>query len=155
NRSDGTITEIDAATRKERGTPIRVGTDPSGIALSEGQIFVANGSDGTVSEANTGSGVVTTTTTAGQNPQVAAAPGAEVWAASDTDSSLWQFNGSMHPIRTIGTGAAPSSVSVSGDQVWVTAVATPTGIHRGGTLRVIDTSPLSSIDPALALPDAW
>ena len=44
-----TVARINSTTRELVGDPIRVGRDPLALAVSNGVVWVSNGSDGTVS----------------------------------------------------------------------------------------------------------
>jgi YVTN family beta-propeller protein len=70
NQSTGTVTKIDLTTFNLVGSPLAVGSGPSGIALdSNGNIYVTNALDGTVSLIDHETFTVIDTLKVGNNPQ--------------------------------------------------------------------------------------
>ena len=101
------------------GTPsvtgsINVGSGPDAVVATAGNLFVANGSDGTVSVVNlaTGSPVSGSPVTVGSNPDAVGVAG-DVFVAnkgSNSISILNPTNGSV--LQTVGSVQSPVSLSV-------------------------------------------
>ena len=104
---------------------IRVGRGPAGVAAGDGQVWVANQLDGTMSEVNPAAGVVVATIGVGNGPVAVASGYSSVWVANVTDGTLSRIDpGSGRVVATIPLGSTPAGLAVGDRGVWVTAVDT-------------------------------
>src|SRR5262249_55222088 len=65
---------------------IPVGRGPAGVAVADGQVWVANQLDGTISEVSPAAGTVVATIGAGNGPVAITSGYGSVWVANVTDS---------------------------------------------------------------------
>jgi YVTN family beta-propeller protein len=151
SESAGSVTRIDPRAGIETAS-INVGRGAGAVTTSPGGVWVANGLDGTVSRIDPRSNAVRAVITVGSGPSgVAATPdGKTVWVSSALAGTLSQIVGEK-VTRTKKTGNRPEDVALSGDSAYV-AVRTSGLVHRGDTLRVLESGPVSpiEIDPAAA-----
>jgi len=149
SRLAGTVTRIDAQTRRVSGRPIRVGRQPADVAVGFGSVWVANADDQSVSRIDARTGKA-------QGKPIAA--GAQVLAVTTGEGSVWVAStdllipGSVR-VRRInpksgaieGKGLAvtagdPVDLAAGFGRVWATDVGSVLpGLRRGGALRPIDT----------------
>ena len=128
DNGNGTVSQINTATSQVVGSPITVGTNPSGIAVSpDGKsVWVANGGN-TVSQINTATSQVVATITVGS--------GAVGVAVSPDGSSVWVTNandGTVSRIIFISPPQPPSNVTATpGDAKATIAWSAPT--NTGGS----------------------
>ena len=114
---------------------IPVGRGPAGVAVADGEVWVANELDGTVSEVNPGSGTQVAAIPAGIGPDAIASGYGSVWVAnvtSDTVSRIDAATGDV--VSTISLGSAPTAIAVGDGAVWVTSQDT------GELLRIDPTA---------------
>lgn len=131
------------------GNPIAVGVDPGAIAAGADAIWVANRADGTVSRIDPATPAhVTNVIPVGSAPSaIVAAGGDTAWVADAGDGTVDHID-STHALQTGHVANPAQGVALAGKNVYVTV--RPNELeHRGGALRVVDTT-LDSIDPALA-----
>ncbi len=144
NRGDGTIVRIGQVDQPSPtlGSPIHVGAEPTGIALSPAgtKVVVANYADGTLSLVDTRTRAVTAVVV-GQNPRaVAVTNGGSGNDAAETALVTLMFG------QPVG-GDAPSEGNDTGRQGIVIPIALGTGIAAAP----IKLAPLS--DTTFAVPD--
>jgi ABC-type transport system substrate-binding protein/DNA-binding SARP family transcriptional activator len=104
---------------------IPVGRDPAGVVVADGEVWVANELDGTVSEVNPGSGTQVAVIPVGIGPDAIAAGFGSVWVAdvtSDTVSRIGAVSGDV--LSTISLGSAPDAIAAGDGAVWVTSQET-------------------------------
>ncbi len=137
NGTDGTVTEIDAATGTVIGTPIPVGSGPAAISSDGKDVWVADnpisnalaGPPQTVTEINAAGAVVGSISVL-SHPRGISSDGTHVWVANwypeDVVTELKAPSGTL-----VGsTGAGPAlNVSSDGTYVWVSDSA-------GGVLKI-------------------
>ena len=110
---------------------IQVGRGPAGVTVADGQVWVANELDGTVSEVNPGAARQVATIPVGIGPNAIASGQGSVWVASTAAGTLTRIDAvTGQVIATIPLGIAPTSVAVGAGAVWVTSQ------QAGALLRV-------------------
>ncbi|MEO8517838.1 MAG: ABC transporter substrate-binding protein [Dermatophilaceae bacterium] len=100
---------------------VRVGTDPTGLAFGGGSLWVANGSDGTVSRIDPATHAVIQTIEVGAAPEALSVTAGDVWVANFTDNTVSRINIATNKVADsirVGTGPAAIGSGPSGD-VWV------------------------------------
>lgn len=139
NYLDGTVTPINTATNTA-GTPIQVGLNPYGIAMTpDGKtVYVANNSGGTVSVINTATNTVTATITGFSAPTdvVVTPDGKTAYVTDQTIGKVASINIATNTVGTsitVGTGPFFLTVSPDGKTVYVANSA-------AGTVSVINTT---------------
>jgi peptide/nickel transport system substrate-binding protein len=134
---------------------IGVGVDPDAVTVGARAVWVANRADGTVSKFDPRVGAITETLRVGRGPAgIAARPGG-VWVANGADGTLSRIDPSSgQTVKTVRLDNPPRGVALSRQGVYV-AVRSTGGEHRGGTLRVLATFSVHSIDLALSAPNIW
>ncbi len=157
NCTYGTVSVIDTATDQVTGSPIPVGYEPFGIAVSPdgSRVYVGNPrasggafGNGTVSVIDTATNAVTATIPVGGNPiGVAVSPdGSRVYVANACDSGINNCTSTSSTVSVIDTatdqvtgspipvGSGPFGIAVSpdGSRVYVA--------NLGGTVSVINTA---------------
>ena len=146
------ITRID-----QRGGPpvqISVGSGPTAIAFGLGSVWVANGLDSTVSRINPATDTVVATIPVGDGPDALAIVGDSVWVADGSSSTLTKIDAAGSYVTTsISMGGSPVALTSVGNRLWVATRLPVNRPQKGGVLRVVQSAPAPSIDPALAYPD--
>jgi peptide/nickel transport system substrate-binding protein len=108
---------------------VPVGTNPSGVAAGDGDIWVANADDQTVSRIDASSHRVVQTIDVGSGPTGVALAGGFVWVVNSLDNSVSQIDpkvGGGRVIREIAAGNQPSAIAGWRDAVWVANAADST-----------------------------
>ena len=104
------------------GVTFTTGTGPSGIVFDGSSIWIANGTDNTVTKLRPGDGQVLGTFATGANPGWMAFDGANIWIAhfaTGTVSKLRASDGQV--LATIPVGRGPVGIAFDGENVWVSA----------------------------------
>jgi len=127
------------------GEPTRVGDSPSGVAVGEGAVWVANTGDETVTRVDPRTGETEgRPIRVGDDPRAIAAGGGAVWVGNFGDGTVSRIdprtNTAGPPIRV---GRGPSDVAVGGGLVWVATeqdlvvlLDVETGRRVGSPIRV-------------------
>ena len=111
---------------------IPVGRGPAGVTAGDGEIWVADNLDGSVSEVNPGAGTVVATIRVGNGPDAIAFGYGSVWVANVTDNTLSRIDpGEGRVIATVPLGSAPADLAAGAQGIWVTSADT-------GRLLLID-----------------
>jgi YVTN family beta-propeller protein len=148
DEASGRVLRVDPRTDQVIDT-ISVGNGPTAIAVGFGSVWVTNSLDGTVSQIDPRTDSVAWLVRVGQGPNaIAVGPGA-VWIANEFAGTVSRIDPAGNGARTIRVGSRPEGVAVAGGLVWVGAQASDT-IHRGGTLMVLFSGSVGSLDPAQA-----
>jgi ABC-type transport system substrate-binding protein len=104
---------------------IPVGRGPAGVVARDGQVWVANQLDGTVSEVNPAAGIVVATIGVGNGPVAVASGYGSVWVANVTDGTLSRIDpGSGRPVATVRLGSAPAGLAAGAGGIWVISADT-------------------------------
>ena len=146
------ITRID----QQGGPPVQisVGSVPTAIAFGLGSVWVANGLDSTVSRINPATDTVVATIPVGDGPDALAIVGDSVWVADGSSSTLTKIDATSSYVTTsISMGGSPVALTSVGNRLWVATRLPANRPQKGGVLRVVQSAPAPSIDPALAYPD--
>ena len=121
NAGSNTVTPVD--TSKTTATPldpIQVGSEPHGIAIGEGSVWVANRGDGTVTQIDEKTDEVTRTIPVGANPKGVAVEDGTVWVANTDDDTVTPIDaGSGKTGEAIGVPDEPRGVTAGFGSVWV------------------------------------
>jgi DNA-binding SARP family transcriptional activator len=142
------IAELDRGTGQTLAS-VQVGNGPSALAVDGGAVWVANALDSTVSKIDAKTGSLQGTFPVGSGPTAVAARGGSVWVANQYASTVSRIDARRGAVvRTDRVGGAPTALQPMGDTVWV--ATRPLAEHRGGTLRLLHTRPIT-LDPALQL----
>src|SRR5213078_1735204 len=112
-----------------------------------GAVWVTNALDSTVSKVDPTRGSVAATIPVGSGPTAVAASGGSVWVASQFSATVSRIDPSRNAVvATARVPGSPTALATTGGTVWVGLQ--PLGRHRGGTLRLLHSRPIT-IDPAL------
>jgi YVTN family beta-propeller protein len=142
------IAEVEPRTGRTIAT-IRVGNGPVAIATGLGAVWVANSLDSTVSRVDPTRSTVAATIPVGSGPSAIAVAGGSVWVASQYSSSVSRIDPARNAVvETRSVGGGPTALAAADGRIW--AGVRPLVQHRGGTLTLLHTRPIS-IDPALHL----
>ncbi len=143
--ANGTVSVIDTATNAVTGSPITVGNNPFGVAVSPdgSRVYVANSGSGTVSVIDTAENAVTAVISVGNAPYgVAVSPdGSRVYVANFGSNTVSVIDTASNTVTgsAITVGSFPEGVAVSpeGSRVYV---ANQCLGCTNGTVSVIDTA---------------
>jgi DNA-binding beta-propeller fold protein YncE len=114
----GTLTVIDAPTRRITGAPVKIGGAPVDVALAGDVAWVADSSGGRVISVNLRSGAVGDPIAVGRRPVALAVAGADVYVVGNR-SLLRIRDGKVRSRRDLK--ADPTALAVDNRFVWVTA----------------------------------
>ncbi len=117
--ADDLLLRIDSAGQVIDRIP--VGRGPAGVTVGDGEVWVANELDGTVSEVNPGAGRQVAVIPAGIGPDAIAFGYGSVWVANVTSDTLSRINATGAVAATISLGSSPASIAVGDGAVWVTS----------------------------------
>jgi YVTN family beta-propeller protein len=149
NRSDGTVTRIDPATRLT--TTIPVGHGPAALVVNGAGAWVANAGSDTLAHIDLGTNAVTSTTQIGNGTAALLATPDALWVANSGDGTVQKLDPRSGALRkTIHLGGSPNAMTMAGGEIWVAlAPALPAAPATGGVARITVQDNLASIDPAL------
>jgi YVTN family beta-propeller protein len=123
DRAQGRVIQIDPATN----VPLRaitVGRDPVALAVGFGSLWVAGGSDGTVTRFRLGAGRVPGSPESievGKGPVDLAAGEGAVWVANAGDRTVSRIDPGRNRVTdTVALGHAPAGIATGRGRVWVT-----------------------------------
>ena len=121
--ADDLLLRVDSAQQVRDRIP--VGRGPAGVAAGDGELWVANELDGTISEVNPGAGTVVATIRVGNGPGAIAFGYGSLWVGNVTDNTLSRIDaGSGLVVATIPLGSAPADVAAGARGLWVTSMDT-------------------------------
>src|SRR4051794_23276511 len=144
----GTVTRIDPSTGSLL-IRVPVGNGPSSVAIAGGAVWVTNELDDTVTRVDATTGRVSATLEVGRGPtSISVAGNGSLWVTTSFDGAVYRIDPATLAIARFATGSAPQALAGAGDQVWLSARASATS-HRGGTLRLVGSAVVDSVDPAL------
>lgn len=100
---------------------IRVGSDPRGIGVGQGAVWVANSGDGTVSRIDPASNRVTgAPIQVGAEPRRVAVDSRGVWVSNESSGTITRIDPrSRAPDQPIPVGGAPRAIATGAGAVWV------------------------------------
>jgi DNA-binding SARP family transcriptional activator/ABC-type transport system substrate-binding protein len=148
--SAGQLLLVDAGTNRVTRA-ISIGSGPAGVAVGGGSVWVTNTPEATVTRFVPGSGAVTKINVGGEPRGIAYGSGA-VWVSNSRSGTVERIDPNGNAIRSIRIGNEPTAVAARSGRVWTTVLPAP-NVHRGGTLRVVESPAFSSlggsVDPAV------
>jgi ABC-type transport system substrate-binding protein/DNA-binding SARP family transcriptional activator len=104
---------------------IPVGRGPAGVTVGDGEVWVANELDGTVSEVNPEAGTQVATIQVGIGPSVIAFGYGSVWVANESGDSLTRIDADTGKVAaTIRLDSSPAGIATGIGAVWVTSQET-------------------------------
>jgi YVTN family beta-propeller protein len=143
---DAEVEELDLATGQSVAT-IRVGNGPTAVAVGLGAVWVANSLDSTVSRIDPATDSVAAVIPVGSGPTSIALAGGSVWVANQYSSSVSRIDPTRDTLAgTSSVQGRPTALATARGTLF--AGVGPLTQHRGGTLVLLHTRPIS-IDPAL------
>jgi YVTN family beta-propeller protein len=135
-------------------TPIGVGDAPTGIAIGAGGVWVVDSLDDAVVRIDPDTRSVSATIPVGQSPAGVAFGAGSVWVANSGDGTVTRFDPYTQKKATIAVGGSPQAITIADGKAWVTvdeqSIAPSGGAPDGGTLRIVSSSGVPTMDPALA-----
>ena len=147
----GTVVEIDPHSGSRVAPAIHVGHGPAALAFDRGSLWIANRLDGTVWRVDPDTGSLLHMYSTGGAPSALAVADRSIWvaaASSGTVSRIDSTSGALDAVPVGGEPRALARATVSGQSaLWVGTA--PGGLHRGGTLRLLDEGRYGSIDPQI------
>ena len=134
-------------------TPIGVGSGPTGIAVGAGGVWVVDSLDDAVVRIDPGSRSVTARIPVGLSPAGIAFGAGSVWVANSGAGTVTRIDPNTDRVQaTIAVGGSPQALTVADGRVWVTvdaqSIAPDRGGSGGGTLRMVSSEDVGSMDPA-------
>ncbi len=152
----GYVSRIDPVSGRVRGS-VTVGNDPSAIAAGAGYVWVANGSDGTLTQIDP-STLGTTTIPVGHGPDAIAVNAAGVWVANAGDDRVVRVEtGAPNAVvASTEVGSAPAALLATPTSIWVANSGDGTVMRldpRSG--KKLGTEHVGGTPDALAFADGW
>ena len=121
--SDNLLLRIDSAGQVIDRIP--VGRGPAGVTVGDGEVWVANELDGTLSEVNPGSGTQVAVIPVGVGPRAIAFGYGSVWVANVTSDTLSRIEAATGDVTaTIPLNSSPGEIAAGAGAVWVTSQQT-------------------------------
>ena len=141
NRSDGTVSRVDADTRQV--ATVDVGGDPSALAFGEGSVWVASAERRAVSQIDPGTNKVLQTFEVGNAPRGMAVAFGAVWVATAVDGMVTRIDTERgRPTKRIAVGASPTAIAAGAGALWVASEASGSVVridaHSGRVVNVIN-----------------
>ena len=134
-------------------TPIGVGDAPTGIAVGAGGVWVVDSLDEALVRIDPDTRAVTDTIRVGRSPAGVAVGAGSVWVANSGDGTVTRVNPTTDKPVTIAVGGSPQAITIADGKAWVTvdeqSIAPSGGAPDGGTLRIVSSSEVPTMDPAL------
>ena len=136
-------------------TPIAVGNGPTGITVGAGGVWVVDSLDDAVVRIDPGTRSVTATIPVGHSPAGVAFGAGSLWVANSGDGTVTRIDPHTDRVQaTIAVGGSPQALTIADGRVWVAvdaqSIAPTYGGSGGGTLRMVSSSDVDFMDPALA-----
>jgi len=144
----GTVARVDPSTGVINDL-VHVGDAPTTLVASPADLWVLDRLDSTISHINPATDSVVSTTPLRGDPEAVVPTAGGAWVADGSDGRLLRLNGQTGAVvQTIALPARTVALTSNRAGVWV-ALAGAGSAHRGGTLRIVSTSPsVDSLDPA-------
>ena len=151
NPLDNSVTRIGPAGGP--GVEISVGGGPTAVTFGSGSVWVANGEDSTVSRIDPSTDSVAATLPVGDGPDALAVAGTSVWVANRLSATLSRISASRNTVASpVVLPAGPVGLVSLDGRIWA-ATQPQVGEHSGGSIRVVSSQTLGSIDPAVGYPN--
>ena len=134
-------------------TTIPVGDTPTGVAVGGGGVWVADSLDDAVVRIDPDTRSVTAMIPVGRSPAGVAYGAGSVWVADSGDGTVKRIDPHADKVQaTITVGGSPQAITVADGKAWVTvdeqSIPPSGGAADGGTLRIVSSSDVPSLDPA-------
>jgi len=101
-------------------TPIPVGSQPEGVAVGAGAVWVADSGDGTVDRVSPQSNTVVARIVVGTGPDCVTVFANSVWVTNSLSATVSEIDPAQNAVvRTITTGAEPAGVAGGDGALWV------------------------------------
>ncbi len=128
-----------------------VGGGPDVVVSGFGKVWVANGLDSTLSVVDPARGAVVATLPVGGEPSGMGVGAGGVWVANGDRRGVVRIDPRALTVgEPMPTGGRTAGVAIVGGHVWVGTGPVEAAAHRGGTLRIVYSTPPTTIDPANA-----
>ncbi len=115
---DGSLSRIDPDTRDRQTIP--VGNEPSGVAVFDRFVWVANSSDGTVSKIDAQTNRFVSSIQVGNGPAEITFGDGSIWVANVLDGTVSRIEpGSGRVVNTVRAGRYASGVAFGAGSLWV------------------------------------
>src|SRR5581483_3707185 len=148
DHGDGTLTRVDPLAGDFIDT-IHVGDGPAALSADRRNVWVADDLDSTISRIDPLRDAVTSVSPTNGTPNGVATWGRATFVGTGSDGGMSRLGGSNEPVaRLAGHGQRVAPLGSTSDGLWVGIRAGGTA-HRGGSLRVVTSSPTRPLDPAL------
>ncbi|MGH2867715.1 MAG: BTAD domain-containing putative transcriptional regulator, partial [Solirubrobacteraceae bacterium] len=139
-------------------TPIAVGNGPAGITVGAGGVWVVDSLDDRLVRIDPGTRSPTATIPVGRAPAGVTFGADSVWVANSGDGTVTRVDPYTSRVQaTIAVGGSPQALTVADGRVWVAvdarSIAPNRGGSGGGTLRMVSSTDIDFMDPALAYGD--
>jgi YVTN family beta-propeller protein len=115
---DSVLGQIDPAERRTTAKGF-AGTDPAGIAIGAGAVWVANSGDNTVSRIDPETATAVATITVGRQPGGIAFGDGAAWVTDRGDDLVTRIDPGSGSAITIPVGHGPMGIAVGAGAVWV------------------------------------
>ncbi|MET0938564.1 MAG: hypothetical protein ABWY51_05010, partial [Gaiellaceae bacterium] len=151
---DSTLARVDRAGELLGET--LAGSEPAGVVVAPGSVWVSNSGDATVQRFNPGTfeqGAVRDYGVGRRPAGIAYGEGA-IWVANTSDDSVMRIDPAAGSTRTIDVGRGPTAVAVGSGSVWVANTADNT-VSRidPGTYDVVETIEIGNAPYGIAVSD--
>jgi len=155
NQYASTVSKIDPDTNSATN-PVNVGNGPLGITTGGGAVWVANSLDDTVSRIDPATQSEADKIPVGSGPGDVTWSEGTLWVTNETEGTLSSIDAaSAEVVETLDIDASPAGSAATAEGLWV-AVRDDGDSHRGGTITIVDSFPIDSIDPGVAyFPVSW
>jgi YVTN family beta-propeller protein len=135
-------------------TPIGVGDAPTGIAVGGGAVWVVDSLDDAVVRIDPDERSVSAKIQVGRSPAGVAFGAGSVWVANSGDGTVTRIDPHTDKVQaTIAVGGSPQAITIADGKAWVTvdeqSIGPGRGAPDGGTLRIVSSSDVPIMDPAL------
>ena len=149
NQHASTVSKIDPDANTATNS-VNVGNGPLGITTGGGALWVANSLDDTVSRDRSRGQIRGRQMPVGSGPGDVTWSDGALWVTNETDGTLSKIDASSSEVvDTVDIGASPAVTAVTAEGLWV-AVRDDGTSHRGGTITIVSSEPMDSIDPGVA-----
>ncbi|HSP39039.1 MAG TPA: ABC transporter substrate-binding protein, partial [Frankiaceae bacterium] len=144
----GAVVAVDGETGKVL-TTVHVGGGPSAITVGGGSVWVADSVNATVLRLDVGTGQLESTIRVGSGPADLTYVDGSLWVASEFARSVSHVSPARNAVtRVVPLPSSPTSLAMGGGRLWV-GMRPDLSAHRGGTLTLLASNTIPSIDPAM------
>jgi YVTN family beta-propeller protein len=155
----GTLVHIDAATNRTDGRSVPLGPAPSGVAVGQGAVWVADAIQGTVRRIDVRQRRVVATIRVGHQPYALAYTAGSIWVTNSDDKTVSRIDASTNKVvATIRVPRNPYGMAASPRAVWISDLGAGTIVRIDASTGRIDRAIRVGGDPlgvALASGAVW